>query len=30
MPPPKTGDRLTPEQAGVIEAWIKEGAKLDN
>ena len=30
MPPPKTGDRLTPEEAGVIEAWIKEGAKLDN
>jgi uncharacterized membrane protein len=30
MPPPKTGKRLTPEQAGLIEAWIKEGAKLDN
>ena len=30
MPPPKKGDRLTPEEAGIIEAWIKEGAKLDN
>lgn len=30
MPPPKTGKRLTPEQAGLIEAWIKEGAKLDS
>ena len=30
MPPPKSGPRLTPEQAGLIEAWIKEGAKLDN
>jgi uncharacterized membrane protein len=29
MPPPKSGKRLTPEQAGVIQAWIKEGAKLD-
>ena len=30
MPPPKKGPRLTPEQVGIIEAWIKEGAKLDN
>jgi uncharacterized membrane protein len=30
MPPPKSGKRLTPEQAGIIQAWIKEGAKLDN
>ena len=30
MPPTKKGDRLTPEEAGIIEAWIKEGAKLDN
>ncbi|NBX26317.1 MAG: hypothetical protein EBQ99_09785 [Planctomycetes bacterium] len=30
MPPPKSGSRLTPEQAGLIQAWIKEGAKLDN
>lgn len=30
MPPPKKGDRLTPEEAGIIEAWIKEGAKLNN
>jgi uncharacterized membrane protein len=29
MPPPKSGKRLTPEQAGIIQAWIKEGAKLD-
>jgi len=28
MPPPKSGPRLTPEQCGVIEAWIKQGAKL--
>jgi uncharacterized membrane protein len=30
MPPPKDGKRLTPEQAGIIQAWIKEGARLDN
>jgi hypothetical protein len=30
MPPPKEGKRLTPEQAGIIQAWIKEGARLDN
>lgn len=30
MPPPKKGPRLTPEQAGLIEAWIKEGARIDN
>jgi len=30
MPPPKKGKRLTPEEAGVIMAWIKEGAKLDS
>jgi uncharacterized membrane protein len=30
MPPPKSGPRLTPEQAGIIQAWIKEGARLDN
>ena len=30
MPPPKEGPRLTPEQAGIIQAWIKEGARLDN
>lgn len=30
MPPPKSGKRLTPEQAGIIQAWIKEGAKLDS
>jgi hypothetical protein len=29
MPPPKSGKRLTPEQAGIIQAWINEGAKLD-
>ena len=29
MPPPKEGARLTPEQAGIIQAWIKEGAKVD-
>jgi hypothetical protein len=29
MPPPKSGKRLTPEQAGIIQAWIKEGARLD-
>jgi uncharacterized membrane protein len=29
MPPPKEGKRLTPEQAGIIQAWIKEGARLD-
>jgi len=30
MPPPKKGKRLTPEESGIIMAWIKEGAKLDN
>lgn len=30
MPPPKSGKRLTPEQAGIIQTWIKEGAKLDS
>jgi hypothetical protein len=30
MPPPKSGKRLTPEESGVVMAWIKEGAKLDN
>ena len=29
MPPPKKGARLTPEQVGIIQAWIKEGAKID-
>ncbi len=28
MPPPKSGPRLSPEQCGVIEAWIRQGAKL--
>ena len=30
MPPPKKGPRLTPEQAGIIQAWIKEGAKVES
>ena len=30
MPPPKKGKRLTPEESGIIKAWITEGAKLDN
>ena len=30
MPPPKEGARLTAQQIGLIQAWINEGAKLDN
>jgi len=26
----KNNQRLTPEQTGIIQAWIQEGAKLDN